>query len=89
MCAQLWHGDPPVVRQRPTCYGACMAMNGRLSVRLELDDLKWAAEIGASVGQDSSWAIRWAVAEMRRQKLRPVLKTVGRDEAKAARKAGL
>lgn len=68
---------------------ARMAMDGRLTVRFEMEDLVWAAEVGASVGQDMSWTIRWAVAEMRRQKLRPMLKTVARDEAKAARKAGL
>lgn len=61
-------------------------MNGKLSARFDMDDLKWLAEVGASVGQDMSWAVRWAVAEMRRRKLRPVLETVG---AQSARKAGL
>jgi hypothetical protein len=56
---------------------------GRLSVRLSMT---WLAKVGASVGQDSSWAVRWAVDHAMTTGARPLLKTVVAPDA--ARKAG-
>jgi hypothetical protein len=58
---------------------------GRLSVRLTFEDLTWLAKVGASVGQDSSWAVRWAIGHARSTGAAPILKTVTAD---AARKGG-
>jgi hypothetical protein len=59
---------------------------GRLSVRLSMEQLTWLAKVGASVGQDSSWAVRWAVDHAMTTGARPLLKTVVAPDA--ARKAG-
>jgi hypothetical protein len=59
---------------------------GRLSVRLSMEQLTWAAKVGASVKQDSSWAIRWAIDLTRASGLVPVVQALTPD---AARKAGL
>lgn len=51
---------------------------GRLSVRLNMDDLTWLAKVGAMVGQDSSWAVRWVIHEAKSRGMAPVLTTISR-----------
>lgn len=83
-----------VVKRWRTWYPLAMAkqkrgaaeFEGRLSVRLSMEQLKWAARVGAAVKQDSSWAIRWAIDLTRESGLVPVVQALTPD---AARKAGL
>jgi len=58
------------------------AFMGRLSVRFSMDDLRWLAKVGAMVGQDSSWAVRWAINEVRTRGMAPLLKTVTPADAR-------
>lgn len=69
----------------PSKKRSAAEFEGRLSVRLSMEQLTWAAKVGASVGQDSSWAVRWAIEHARTSGAIPVLKTV---TAETARKAG-
>lgn len=72
-------------RQARGRQGRGAEFEGRLSVRLSLDDLTYLAKVGAAVGQDSSWAVRWAVGYVRSIGAAPLLRTVTPD---AARKGG-
>lgn len=60
------------------------AFMGRLTVRFSMDELTWLAKAGAMAGQDSSWAVRWAISEVRQRGLAPMLSTVTPTKARKA-----